>query len=616
MTFKISKFLRSFSYKTNEINRLLVSAFIYTNNIEVRNNNLIKELLLNSNDADVCSLSKLVIDTYQEFSIELLIELFEFVISPAEKEVNGAVYTPKNIRDFIVLESFNNFPLKDWKSLIIADISCGCGGFFISVAEYIKNHINIKYSEIYKHLYGVDIEEYSIERTKILLTLYAIQNGEDVEDFTFNLFCGNSLNFDWATIPVYNLNNGFDIVIGNPPYVGASKITDESRQYLSKWSVTKTGKTDLYIPFFQIAIECLKEGGVLGYITVNNFYRSVNGRAFRRYMSTNKYSFQIIDFGSEQVFRGRSTYTCICFINKQKGNVSYCKASSRSLDAIRNDSYCCLDYKNLDNEKGWLLQDDSIAFNIRKIESIGKPIGKIFDIKNGFATLKNDVFILNVINEDPVFYYSQNKLGETFKIEKGICRDVIKPNTLKSEKEISNKIEKLLFPYSVSNGIVKVMEEDVLKEQYPYAFKYLLHNKYVLSRRDRGKREYEQWFAFGRTQALNISGYKLLFPYIAEYPYFVISEDKDLLFYNGYAIVCDDLQKLKVLQKILRSEVFWYYIKHTSKPYGSNYFALAKNYVKNFGLIEMSAKQEEKLMLLKSDKDINEYLKLLYDLDI
>lgn len=616
MTFKISKFLRSFSYKTNEINRLLVSAFIYTNNIEVRNNNLIKELLLNSNDADVCSLSKLVIDTYQKFSIELLIELFEFVISPAEKEVNGAVYTPKNIRDFIVQESFNNFPLKDWKSLIIADISCGCGGFFISVAEYIKNHINIKYSEIYKHLYGVDIEEYSIERTKILLTLYAIQNGEDVEDFTFNLFCGNSLNFDWTTIPVYNLNNGFDIVIGNPPYVGASKITDESRQYLSKWSVTKTGKTDLYIPFFQIAIECLKEGGVLGYITVNNFYRSVNGRAFRRYMSTNKYSFQIIDFGSEQVFRGRSTYTCICFINKQKGNVSYCKASSRSLDAIRNDSYCCLDYKNLDNEKGWLLQDDSIAFNIRKIESIGKPIGKIFDIKNGFATLKNDVFILNVINEDPVFYYSQNKLGETFKIEKGICRDVIKPNTLKSEKEISNKIEKLLFPYSVSNGIVKVMEEDVLKEQYPYAFKYLLHNKYVLSRRDRGKREYEQWFAFGRTQALNISGYKLLFPYIAEYPYFVISEDKDLLFYNGYAIVCDDLQKLKVLQKILRSEVFWYYIKHTSKPYGSNYFALAKNYVKNFGLIKLSVEQEGKILSLRSNAEINSYVKELYELNL
>ena len=616
MTFKISKFLRNFSYKTNEINRLLVSTFIYSNNIEVKNNNLIKELLLNGNDTDVYSLSKLVIDAYQEFSIERLIELFEFVISPAEKEVNGAVYTPKNIRDFIVQESLNKFPMKDWKSLMVADISCGCGGFFISVADYIKSHINIEYSEIYRHLYGIDIEEYSIERTKILLTLYAIQNGEDIKDFTFNLFCGNSLNFDWTIIPKYNARKGFDIVIGNPPYVSASKITDESRQYLSKWSVTKTGKTDLYIPFFQIAIECLKEGGVLGYITVNNFYRSVNGRAFRTYMSTNKYNFKIIDFGSEQVFRGRSTYTCICFINKQKGSVSYCKASSRSLDTIKNNSYCCLDYKNLDNEKGWLLQDDSIAFNIRKIESIGKPLGKTFDIKNGFATLKNDVFILNVINEDSVFYYSQSKLGEIFKIEKDICRDVIKPNTLKSEKEISNKIERLLFPYSFSDGTVKVMEEDVLKEQYPYAYKYLLHNRYVLSKRDKGKREYEQWFAFGRTQAINISGYKLLFPYIAEYPYFVISEDKDLLFYNGYAIVCDNLQKLNVLQKILRSDVFLYYIKHTIKPYGSDYFALAKNYVKNFGLIELSDKEEKEILSLSSNAEINNYIKELYELDL
>ena len=102
----------------------------------------------------------------------------------------------------------------------------------------------------------------------------------------------------------------------------------------------------------------------------------------------------------------------------------------------------------------------------------------------------------------------------------------------------------------------------------------------------------------------------MLFPYIAEYPYFVISEDKDLLFYNGYAIVCDDLQKLKVLQKILRSEVFWYYIKHTSKPYGSNYFALAKNYVKNFGLIELSGEQEDKILSLRSDVEINNFVKV------
>lgn len=64
------------------------------------------------------------------------------------------------------------------------------------------------------------------------------------------------------------------------------------------------------------------------------------------------------------------------------------------------------------------MQDDSIALNIRKIESTGKPLGKTFDIKNGFATLKNDVFILTVINEDAEFYYSQNKLERFSKLKR------------------------------------------------------------------------------------------------------------------------------------------------------------------------------------------------------
>ena len=142
MTSKISKFLRGYSYETNSINELLVSAFIYTNNIKVKNNIFIKKLLLEENNPDVCLLSELIIDSYKRFSIELLIELFEFVISPAEKEVNGAVYTPQNIREFIVKGCFNNFPIDNWRNLRIADISCGCGGFFISIAEYLKNKIS------------------------------------------------------------------------------------------------------------------------------------------------------------------------------------------------------------------------------------------------------------------------------------------------------------------------------------------------------------------------------------------------------------------------------------------------------------------------------------------
>ena len=123
------------------------------------------------------------------------------------------------------------------------------------------------------------------------------------------------------------------------------------------------------------------------------------------------------------------------------------------------------------------------------------------------------------------------------------------------------------------------------------------------------------WFLYLRLyKALNISGYKLLFPYISDAPYFVISENKDLLFYNGYALVSDDLRKLQVAQKVLQSNIFWYYIKHSSKPYGGDYYALAKNYVKDFGYITLSNKEEEELLSMESEEDINNFLEVRYNI--
>ena len=98
---------------------------------------------------------------------------------------------------------------------------------------------------------------------------------------------------------------------------------------------------------------------------------------------------------------------------------------------------------------------------------------------------------------------------------------------------------------------------------------------------------------------------------MADKPYFVFTEDESLLFYNGYAIVGNSSRKLKVLRRLLQSSVFWYYIKHTSKPYGGNYFALAKNYVKNFGIPQLSEEEEEVILNL-GDNEIDLYIENLY----
>lgn len=620
MNTQISSFLKKYPVDTLNVNRLLVSAYVSINNIVVNNNNLIRNLIIQTEDIEEFSalekFQNILLRVYGQVSIENLIELFEFVISPAEKEVNGAVYTPVGIRRYITEGVLTNFEVERWSELKVADISCGCGGFFISVADYIRTNINIEYAELYQNFFGVDIEQYSIDRAKILLSLYAVQNGEDVEEFNFNLYHANSLNFEWNTVETFRQNNGFDIVIGNPPYVGSSKIAEDSRALLENWIVTRSGKTDLYIPFFQIAIECINPNGIVGYITVNNFYRSLNGRAFRTYMSGNSYDFKMIDFGSEQVFKGRSTYTCICFITRNEGGVRYVRSNSNDLSNINERDFIDLAYNTLSDHEGWLLQNSIIGNNITKIESTGIPLGKCFNIKNGFATLKNEVFVLNIKGEDTNFYYILASDENTYQIEKTICRDAIKPNTLKSECEIAEKTEKLLFPYIYNDSGISPMSEEQFQMDYPFAYQYLLNFKDLLSTRDKGKREYEQWFAFGRSQALNIVGYKLLFPYIASEPHFVLSEQQDLLFYNGYALVSNVKEDLLIVQKILRSKIFWYYIKHTSKPYGSDYYALAKNYIKNFGVVQLTSEQKRYMLGLDDNNAIDNFLMKLYKITI
>ena len=101
---------------------------------------------------------------------------------------------------------------------------------------------------------------------------------------------------------------------------------------------------------------------------------------------------------------------------------------------------------------------------------------------------------------------------------------------------------------------------------------------------------------------------------MSDKPYFVYTNNEDLLFYNGYAIVSDSEDDLKFIQKILKTDVFWYYIKHTSKPYSSNYYALAKNYIKNFSIPEFTAPEKTYFMKLKRKSSINKFLLNKYNI--
>jgi methylase of polypeptide subunit release factors len=606
------KYLSQYSTTPKDVDRLIISAFLEINELKLRKNKLLKSYSINSKIKEEYSsllefLSAIYSDT-KAFGFEELIELFEFVISPADRIINGAIYTPQKIREFIVEEAFKKIKSIN-NSIKISDIAMGCGGFLFNASIELKKRTGKTYAEIFRnHIFGLDIQEYSVNRTKLLLSLLALQSGEDIEEFQFNLFQGDSLVFDWTT--AIDVFNGFSIILGNPPYVCARNLDKETKEKLKDWEVCQSGNSDLYIPFFQIAIENLAENGTLGFITMNSFFKSLNGRALRDYFQRKELAISIIDFGSEQVFKSKNTYTCICFIeNKQQQFISYTESKTKQL-AVKL-SFKKIKYNILDSKKGWNLKDNK---TISKIESTGIPFGELYQTRHGIATLKNDIYIFRPVDEDENFFYLQN--GSLYKIEKGICKDIVNSNKLSREVSLNNLKEKVIFPYDQQEK-PKLLDENLIEESFPEAYKYLQNKRKILGERDKGNGNYENWFAFGRTQSLEKIKNKMFFPkYSDRTPNFIINSDDDLLFYNGLAVVGSSETEMEIIKKIMESNIFWYYIKTTSKPYSSDYYSLNGNYIKNFGVCELTEK-ERKFLIKETDQDIlNEFFEDKYELKV
>ncbi len=609
----LKNIINQFSDDESTLNKILVSIFINSNSLKVKNNKLIKDLILTKESSFY---HHIIFATYK-FSFDELIESFELAIPSQDKVVNGAVYTPNYIKSFIVENSLWKVkkPLLKIKS---ADISCGCGAFLFTIANKQKKDTQRPFSEIFEeNIFGLDICQTSIKRTEILLSLLAISQGEDEKQFKFNLFCGNALSFDWkSNCSSVKSNEGFDLIVGNPPYVRAKNIDSETKKLLADWSVTKSGNPDLYIPFFEIGLENLNKNGILGYITVNSFFKSVNARELRKYLQTNKYALSIIDFGDEKLFESKSAYTCICFLSKEKSEyLLFKKETSKTLQKNGLEKFNKIPFKDLDFQRGWIINNKQIVENIKRIENAGESLGTKYKIKNGIATLSNDIYIFKPIAENEN-YYTLVRNGKKFEIEKDICRDIIKPNILKYEHEIESIKEKLIYPYT--NGItpLSLMKEEQLKSNFPKTYEYLSFHKDELQKRDKGNGDYGAWYAFGRTQALTDKGYKLLFPYIAKDPHFVFTDQKDMMIYCGYAIFNESVEELKILKRILESKVFDYYMQNTSKPYSSGYLSYAKNYVKNFGVCELTEKDRYFLSNGATKDEVDDFLIEKYQLTI
>jgi len=205
-------------------------------------------------------------------------------------------------------------------------------------------------------------------------------------------------------------NGGFDVVIGNPPYV-RQEMLGEFKGYFQGHYETYHGVADLYTYFIEKAVSLLKKGGLFSYIVANKWMRANYGEPLRRWMKTQRIE-EIIDFGDLPVFETATTYPCIVRIRKEprtipplakggKGGFSFPVTKVGALnfenlgDYLKDNSFCVV-RASLD-DKGWALVDEKSQMLLNKLQNAGIPLddyvkGKIY---RGVTTGLNEAFVID-----------------------------------------------------------------------------------------------------------------------------------------------------------------------------------------------------------------------------
>ncbi|GFZ81095.1 type II endonuclease-methyltransferasefusion protein [Aquaticitalea lipolytica] len=273
-----------------------------------------------------------------------------------------------------VLDSYRTWLLQ----ITICDPACGSGAFLNQALDFlIKEHryidelkakvlggglilSDIENTILENNIYGVDLNEESVEIAKLSLWLRTAQPRRKLNDLSNNIKCGNSLidsktvagdkAFNWQTefSQIFS-KGGFDVVIGNPPY-GAS-FDKKEKEYIENNYNSYQYKFESYLYFYEKGIEILKQNGILSYITPELFLRLDKSFNIRNFININSTPVEF-KFCGEDVFQDVKVNSVVATISKsfkEKGNIKIIQEVGLdwgyNLDRWRKDVNLIFDYE-------------------------------------------------------------------------------------------------------------------------------------------------------------------------------------------------------------------------------------------------------------------------------
>ncbi|MDO4696816.1 MAG: Eco57I restriction-modification methylase domain-containing protein [Neisseria sp.] len=483
----------------------------------------------------------------------------------------GQVYTPTWIVRIILDEA--NYSGHHILGKTVLEPACGDGAF---LTEIVRRYIQAAKQEnlpTYKIISDLETYIYGIEKDptayqQCLTNLNKLIQKE-LTSCTLNwkIFCDDTL------IKYQDYLKSFDFIFGNPPYIRIHNLDRQTRILIKEKMQFTNGMLDIYISFFEMALQMLKTNGVLGFITPNTFLHNTSYQNFRKFLQKKQNIKMICDFQSNKIFDGFSTYTAITIIDQsqQQQNFTY-KEKSKQKQKINSVNQ--INFTDLNSQKWTLSNHENSNFLNTLFSTSNTQMKELFNIQYGFATLRDKIFIASATNKTDTHIQLNGHW-----LERKILRKIIKGSCYKGDK---NQIEYIIFPYHKKNGKYHAYTENELMKDFPLTYLYLLENKDELLKRDLDKNTL--WYEFGRSQGIQTSHTpKIVISTMINDSINFFRLPKEILVYSGIFLSAKyDEHDLSLAEQILKSPEFFRYTRLTGKDFSGGYKSLSTKQIKEY----------------------------------
>ncbi|ECV6600564.1 class I SAM-dependent DNA methyltransferase [Campylobacter coli] len=318
------------------------------------------------------------------------------------KDYKEGFYTDKNLiaKEIKNLqESFKNFCLKDKFNKEIKQLTNGANEYSKKYGDFLADE---HHDEKFKSFFSKNMFEFSFDEKE---ATKEFANLKKEYDNIFNLESNHPFEwrFEFPEILDDDGNfKGFDLIIGNPPYIRQEELK-ELKPHLAKNYKVYKGTSDIYTYFYELGFNVLKENGILSFITSNKYTRAGYGEALREFLLKNVKVLEYTDLNGIKVFDSATVDTSILCFEKSKSKDNKFKYLALSNEILKTCAYDIGLYKdfaefsqNSLSKESFTFSDENTSALKAKIERIGTPLKEWqgLNIYRGILTGYNEAFII------------------------------------------------------------------------------------------------------------------------------------------------------------------------------------------------------------------------------